>query len=274
MMRSSVISYCGVIVAGSLIAVPTAQAQHGQAGLVDITPYKATYALTLGPNGPHSPFRTGSGRLIIEITGSRCTEYRVVRSMTGTLNSDRGPLKVQSESVITENVFGTQLAFSFNERNNNNPPRHVSLIARREGGRITVASGGRKVELPGNVVFPLHHERMLITAMHSGRKSISADVYNPEDSPGSVDRTSFTMGPDVTAPLPKGHAANIKELQNEKRKRVAAVFKNMQTGKIRVQEQMTRFNNNIMTVSDARFEQLRVKATLAAVTMLPQRPCN
>jgi hypothetical protein len=110
--------------------------------------------------------------------------------------------------------------------------------------------------------------------MRSGRKSISADVYNPEDSPNSVDRTSFTMGPEVTAPLPKGHAGNIAALQSEKRKRVEAVFKNMQTGKIRVQERMTRFNNNIMTISDGRFELLQVKATLAAVTMLPQRPCN
>ena len=49
---------------------------------------------------------------------------------------------------------------------------------------------------------------------------------------------------------------------------------NMSTGKIRTQERMTRFSNNIMTVSPARFEQLQVKAGLVAVTMLPQRACN
>jgi hypothetical protein len=273
-MRSLITSYFGVIVAGSLVTASAAQAQHGHGNVAEITPYKATYALTFEPNGSNSPFRGGSGRLTIEITGSRCTEYRIVRSLASTMNSDRGPLKIQSEAVFAENAAGTQFAFSLNERNNTGPARQVSLVARREAGRITVTSGGRKTELPGNAIFPVYHERMLLAAIRSGRKSVSADVYNPEETLNTVERISFTFGPEVVGPLPKGHAADIDALRSEKRKRVDAVFRNTHTGKIRAQERMTRFHNNIMTISHARFDQLQVKASLAAVTMLPRRSCN
>lgn len=143
-MRSLITSYFGFIVASLLIAAPIALARHGQEAIAKITPYKATYALTFGPNGSNSPFRGGSGRLTIEITRSRCTDYRIVRSLTSTMNSDRGPLKIQSEAVFAENTASTQFAFSYNEHNNTGPARRASLVAHREAGRITVTSAVRK----------------------------------------------------------------------------------------------------------------------------------
>mgnify|MGYP001233699257 CR=1 FL=1 len=263
-------------VALSAASAAQAQPQSGQAA--DITPFKAVYKLEFAPSDEKSPFQGGQGRLTIEFTGSRCTDYRMVRTLNVTLNTNNGPLNVKSEATFAESAASSQFAFSFTEQANGKVSRQYNVLARKnDNGGATITSRslpGGKAELPKGTLFPLQHERMVIAAATAGRKSLTLTAYNPEDAIGSVEQMSYTFGPESKNALPKGHPADIEALRTLTRQRVEVIFRNQQTGKIRVRERMTRFNNSILTVSDALTEQLRIKAGLASLTMLPQKPCT
>jgi hypothetical protein len=261
----------------ALSAASAAQAQPQSGPAADITPFKAVYKLDFAPSDEKSPFQSGQGHLTVELSGSRCTDYRMIRTMNGTLNSDKGPLRMQSEATFAENPAGSQFAFSLIEQANGKVSRQYNLVARRnDNGRATITSRslpGGKSELPKGTLFPIQHERTVIAAASSGRKSLAITVYNPEDTIGSVEQMAYTFGPENKNALPKGHPADIEPLRSQMRQRVEAIFRNHATGKIRARERMTRFNNSIFTVSDALSEHLRIKASLASLTLLPQKPC-
>ncbi len=258
-------------------AVSAAQAQPQSGPATDITPFKAVYKLDFAPSDEKSPFQSGQGRLTVELTGSRCTDYRMIRTVNGTLNTKTGPLKVQSEATFAENPASSQLAFSLIEQANGKVSRQYNLLARKnDNGGATISSRslpGGKAELPKGTLFPIQHERMVIAEASAGRKSLALIAYNPEDAIGSVEQMSYTFGPESKNALPKGHPADIEALRTQPRKRVEVIFRNQKTGKIRARERMTRFNNSILTVSDALSELLRIKASLASLTLLPQKPC-
>ncbi|WP_338633381.1 EipB family protein [Afipia carboxidovorans] len=268
------------LLAGSiaLSAVFTAQAQPHTASAVDITPFKAVYKLDFGPSNDKSPFKSGQGRLTVEFTGSRCTDYRMIRTVNARLTTIGEPLTIQSEATFAENAASSQLAFSMVERNNGKVSRQYNLIARKnDSGGATVRSGslpGGKADLPKGTLFPIEHERAVIAAASAGNKTLATTFYNPEESIGNIEQMSYTFGPESKTALPKGHPADIEALRNQTRQRVQAIFRTQKTGKIRVRESMTSFNNGILTVSDALFEQLRIKASLQSLTMLPKQACS
>lgn len=261
----------------TLPTTPAAQAQSPAAPTADLTPFKAVYKLSFGPSNNKSPFKSGQGRLTIEISGSRCTDYRVVRSMNGKLITQDGPLNIQSEATIGENSAGSQLAVSFVERVNGKITQQYSLVGSKNGdGSVTIASRnlpGGKADLPKGTVLPMQHELMVNAAAAAGRKSVTANVFNPEISLTTVEQTSHSFGPENRTALPAGHPANIEALANVPRHRAELVFRDQKTGKIRAQEQMTRFTNGILTVSDTLTEQLKIKASLESLALLPRSPC-
>ena len=261
----------------ALSAASAAQAQPQSAPAVDITPFRAIYKLDFGPSNEKSPFKNGHGRLTVEFTGSRCTDYRMIRTVNGTLNTNAGPLSIQSEATFAENPASSQFAFSLIEQANGKVSRQYNLVARKNDNGATITSRslpGGKAELPKGTLFPIQHERMVIAAASAGRKTLAVTVYNPEDTIGSVEQMSYTFGPESKNALPKGHPADIESLRKQSRQRGEAIFRNQKTGKIRVLERMTRFNNSILTASDALSEHLRIKASLASLTLLPQKPCT
>jgi hypothetical protein len=258
-------------------AASTAQAQAQAASAADVTPFKAVYKLDFGPSHGKSPFKGGQGRLAVELTGSRCTDYRMIRTVNGRLNTDRGPLGVQSEAVFAENPAGSQLAFSLIERANGKVSRQYNLVARKsDDGAVAITSRslpGGKGDLPRGTLFPIQHERTVMAAASAGRKALAITVYNPEDTITSVEQMAYQFGPESTNALPKGHPADIEALRDQKRQRVEAIFRNQKTGKVRARERMTRFNNSILTVSEALSDDLRIKASLESLTLLPAQPC-
>jgi len=265
---------CGLTI---LALCTAAQAQTSQSPASEITPYKAVYRLEFAPAGKSSPFTGGTASLTVEYTGSRCTEYRMIRTVKGTLNSDRGPIRLTSEAVFAENPAGTQLAFAFIEHVNGQKSRQHNVMARRNaGGGVTVTSSqlpNGRIELPRDVNLPLYGERLIMDAASGGRKSLTLKVYNPEVSLTSHEETALAFGPEVSNALPKGHPADIDALRNKPRKRVEIVARSA-TGKVRMKEKLTRFNNSILTTSQVLDDQLQIKANLASLTMLPQKPCS
>ena len=267
---------CPVLMALTVISFAAATTASGTPGTGDgFVPYKAIYALTFHPDA-RNQMKSGSGRMTIEFTGSKCTEYKIVRSMTHSMRFEQGDLKIASEAVTTENPASTQMAFSYVERHNGNIQRQETVTARRDATGIVATSAklpGGRIQLPAATLLPIQSEFAVIDAMTSGRKSLNADTYNPEISPANIDRLSVTIGDAVTSPLPKGHPAAINALAAKPRYRTKLVFADGKTGKIRAREQLTRYISSILTVSDTALDHLKIDAKIVSLTILPQRPC-
>ena len=261
----------------TLPAVSIALGQPQTTPGADIAPFKAVYKLDFGPSNDKSPFKSGQGRLTVEFTGSRCTDYRMIRTVNSKLNTDKGPLVIQSEATFAENPASSQFAFSLIEQANGRISRQYNLVARKnDNGGATITSrslSSGKAELPKGTSFPIQHERAVIAAASAGRESLAITVYNPEDTIASIEQISYKFGPENKSALPKGHPADIEALRDQTRQRVEIIFRSQKTGKIRTLERMTRFNNSIFTVSEALSEDLRIKASLESLKLLPTKPC-
>jgi hypothetical protein len=244
----------------------------------DIIPFKAVYNVNYAPTNDQSVIISGKGSVTIEIAGSRCTEYRGARTVTFTMNTRNGVDKYQSVATEVGDPAGTQIAFSYSERLNGKQVKQFSLTGRRgDDGRITITSRslpGGKAELPKGTLLGLQYEQMVQAAITEGRKSVVANVYNPEISMTAVEHTTTSIGPEVRTALPAGHVANIEALKNAPRHRVEMIARDANTGKVRVREQMTRFPNGVLTVSDTVMEYMKIKAAIGSLTMPPQKACS
>lgn len=267
--RLAAIEACIIVIAACL-PITSAVAQTAQP--TEGTPRRMVLNLTFAPAKASDPLKSGKGRMTIELAGSRCTEYRMVRHTVADLQFAGGAIKLVSDATMTENGDGTQLAFSITDRVNGEVKRQDSLVARKTPQGIVATSqklpGGR-LQLPADVLLPLHHDRLSDAAVRE-RKPLVAAVYNPEDSLSSIDRITYRTGDEVKTPLPKGHPASA--MADAPRYRVE-ILRNDKNGKFRVRENMTRYLNGVFTVSDTVFENMRIKADLASVKLLPQKPC-
>jgi hypothetical protein len=196
----------------------------------------------------------------------------MIRHTVADLQFAGGAIKLISDATITENGDGTQLAFTITDRVNGEVKRQDTVVARKTPQGIVATSrqlpGGR-LQLPAGVLLPLHHDRLSDAAVRE-KKPLVASVYNPEDTLSSVERVTYRTGDEVTTPLPKGHPAAA--LADAPRYR-AEIVRHDKNGKFRVRENMTRYLNGVFTVSDTVFENMRIKADLASVKLLPQKPC-
>jgi hypothetical protein len=266
---ASAIAAVALLLAGSLVAAD-AVAQTTQP--IEGTPRRMVLNLKFAPAKPSDPLKSGKGRMTIELSGSRCTEYRMIRHTVADLQFAGGAIKLISDATITENGDGTQLAFSITDRVNGEVKRQDTVVARKTPQGIVATSqqlpAGR-LQLPAGVLLPLHHDRLSDAAVRE-KKPLVASVYNPEDTLSSVERVTYRTGDEVKTPLPKGHPAAA--LADAPRYR-AEIVRHDKNGKFRVRENMTRYLNGVFTVSDTVFENMRIKADLASVKLLPQKPC-
>ena len=255
-----------------VIGVPASHAQARSQPQIEGTPRRLVLNLTFAPAKASDQLKSGKGRMTIELSGSRCTEYKMIRHTVADLQFAGGAIKLMSDATMTENGDGTQLAFAITDRVNGEVKRQDSLVARKTPQGIVATSqklpGGRVV-LPADVLLPLHHDRLSDAAVRE-RKPLVAAVYNPEDSLSSIDRITYRTGDEVKSPLPKGHPAAA--MADAPRYRVE-ILRNDKNGRFRVRENMTRYLNGVFTVSDTVFENMRIKAELASVKLLPQKPC-
>lgn len=258
-----------------LIAATAVLATATAAAAADLVPRRMEIALRFEPVPQNPQFKGGSGRMVIDLGGSRCTEYRLSRSTVAKLRFEGGTVDLVSEATITENGDGTQLAFAITDRVNGEVKRQETALARKTADGILVTSrniAGGRLQLPRGVVLPIHHERLADAALADKRKALAVKIYNPEDTLTSIDQISYSFGGPLAEPLRKGAAAE-KLMGNAPRYQVEMLRKD-KTGKFRVREKLTRFANGVFVTSDTQFDNMRIKANLTGLKLPPQPPCR
>jgi EipB-like len=207
-----------------------------------LAPHRAIYEMKLGDSRSGSGVTDLSGRMVFEITGSVCEGYtQNMRFVMETSNRDGASSTTDMRSSSWEDGAAGRYRFTVSNYRDQEQTDSTSGNALRsavgsaasgktsdkggdkpadKAGEKTAASGGEvKVELtkpqantfnlPGKVVFPVQHSRMLIDAAVAGQSLLDADLYDGSEKGEKVYATTAVIGKPVKA-APVSIAAKVK----------------------------------------------------------------
>ena len=202
--------------------------------------------MKLGDSRSGSGVTDLSGRMVFEITGSACEGYtQNMRFVMETSNRDGASSTTDMRSSSWEDGAAARYRFTVSNYRDQEQTDATSGNALRSGegasgavpgktadkgagGKDAAAakgSGEVKVELtkpkattlnlPGKVVFPVQHSRMLIDAALAGQSLLEADLYDGSEKGEKVYATTAVLGKAVKGE-PVSIAAKVKNAEKLK----------------------------------------------------------
>jgi hypothetical protein len=237
---------CGVM---SVAVAGTAYAQAlTTRSPVNLAPHRAIYEMKLGDTRSGSGVTDLSGRMVFEITGSVCEGYtQNMRFVMETSNRDGASSTTDMRSSSWEDGAAARYRFTVSNYRDQEQTDATSGNALRSGEsaggaggvagkaadksaaskEIATAKGAGEVKveltkpqattlnLPGKVVFPVQHSRMLIDAALAGQSLLEADLYDGSEKGEKVYATTAVLGKSVKGE-PVSIAAKVKNAEKLK----------------------------------------------------------
>ena len=164
---------------------------------VHMAPHRAVYDLELASSEARAGLSGASGRMVLEITGSRCdgwsVEFRIVNDFTLTSGDTR---LVDSRSSSWEAADGTRLRYSQRQYADSRLESETLLSVTRDavgepGQGIVTEPEEESFTLPPGALFPVAHQNKLLTAARAGEQRDDSTVYDGSDGAKSYQAISF-----------------------------------------------------------------------------------
>mgnify|MGYP001172903066 FL=1 len=190
----------GLVTALSLAAASAPAAAETASGAVRFVPHRAVYEITLASTNAGSGVTDMQGRMVYELTGSRCEGWtQNMRFATRMTNQDGGE---QLNDLVTsswEEAGGSVLRF------NQSQSRDGKLIEISQGD-ATRQPDGKKVDvalvkplkksltLDAGIHFPVQHSMALIAAAQAGKSVMTSDLYDGSEKGEKVYQTTAIIG--------------------------------------------------------------------------------
>lgn len=193
--------------------MPPLQAAAGAASGKEVVfvPHRAVYDLSLDGVSTASGVAAVDGRIVYELSGSRCEGYaQSMRFVTQTLNQQGDVQTTDLRTSSWEEVPAKRLRFSTSTFQN-------EVQAEQTQGEATRAQGNgaatvdlvrpekREFPLDGNIYFPIQHSMAIIQAAREKRFIFSANLFDGSETGDKIYATSTAIG----RPLKDGHGAPI-----------------------------------------------------------------
>lgn len=180
---------------------------------IDFVPHRAVYDITLDRSGAGAGVSDMTGRMVYELTGSRCEGWtQNMRFVTRMVNQDGG---TQLNDLVTsswEEQGGKRLRFNQTQSKDNQPEEISQGDARRSAdGKSTVVEmvkpARKKMTYGGDVLFPIQHSMALVAAARAGRSSMTADLFDGSEKGEKVYQTTAVIGRKIVPGAVKSPAA-------------------------------------------------------------------
>jgi len=197
----AVLVVCSVTIATASFRAPDAAADAP----INFIPHRAVYAVELARGNPTGGVADLTGRLVYELTGSRCDSFtQTMRFVTRTTNGE-GQLALSDMRSSFEEA-GNGKRFAFNSQNF----RNKRLSERTEGVAEIVTPSDQQLKISltrpraasktfsRDVMFPVSHSFALIKAARAGKKLLITDLYDGSDEGLKVFRTTAVIGAEMT----------------------------------------------------------------------------
>ena len=205
------------VVSALWIALGTGWAGGSSAGEeVQIAPHRAVYDLELGSSEPRAGLSGATGRMVLEITGSRCegwtVSFRIVNDFTLAAGDTR---LVDSRSSSWEAADGTTMRYTQRQYADSRLESETLISITREAvdqpGQGTITKPEESsFTLPAGALFPVAHQVKLLAAARKGETRDATNVYDGSDGAKSYQAISFIgerQGPAPVAAEVEGSGA-------------------------------------------------------------------
>jgi hypothetical protein len=169
---------------------------------VEFASHLAVYDIRLKKADPASGIADVTGRLVVELSGSDCQGWSVgFRMVSRFLNSEGDdPRLIDLQSTSWESDNGREMHYTQREFLNNTLNAESKLTANHTGKVVAVAveTLDQQVELPGEIVFPMTHQRRIIEAAKRGENMDRSVIYDGAEPDKYYTAVTF-IGPELKA---------------------------------------------------------------------------
>ena len=195
------------------VAAAVASAAPVLAETVEFVPHRAVYEITLDRTAAGAGVSDMTGRMVYELTGSRCEGWtQNMRFVTRMVNQDGG---TQLNDLVTsswEEADGKRLRFNQSQSRDNQPEEISQGDARRSGDDkrtvVEMVKPARKeMKLSGDIAFPIQHSMALVAAARSGSTSMTADLFDGSEKGEKFYQTTAVIGRKIVPGAVKSPAA-------------------------------------------------------------------
>jgi hypothetical protein len=214
----------GAAVAGGVILiVPLAPlpAHAGPSG-ADFRPHRAVYDITFDHATPGSGVADMSGRMVYEMTGSRCGGYAQNMRFVTRMTNQEGVAQINDLRTSSfEDLATHRLRFSSSQYENQKlSEASQGSAGPGNGARFTEVKltkpAKKTVKLPSDIYFPIQHSLALVEAAQAGKSMFTANLYDGSDKGEKFYETNAVIGQraeagsvQVPAAVPNGDKLNV-----------------------------------------------------------------
>lgn len=182
----------------ALAAAPLLLAALPADAAVQLTPHRATYALSLDGNTSAKRVNAAKGQIVYEMRGSPCAGYSVQLRQSTDLDTDGGGRLTSAISTATwEDGDGNAYRFRVTNTINGERPDEADGVAERKDGKLVVKATKPEVEtieLAKGVLLPTQHVLKVLNAASAGDSVVEAPVYDGSPDARKIYDTLSVIG--------------------------------------------------------------------------------
>ena len=164
---------------------------------IQLSPHRATYAVSLDATKSGTRINGAEGRIVYEMRGSACAGYSVQLRQDTQLATEGGRVNSAVSTATWEDGDGKSYRFRVSNRINGETTEEADGVAERKDGALTVTATkpeAQTVTLGGNVLLPTQHVLRLIGSAESGEAIVEAPVFDGSPDAKKVYDTLAVIG--------------------------------------------------------------------------------
>jgi hypothetical protein len=200
-----------------LALLPQGQGLRAQAGKpIELVPHRAVYDMALGEVRGGAGVSSLSGRMVYEITGSKCNGYtQIWRYVTRSADGDGDVTINDQRSNSWEDGDGRRLRFeSTNYRNRKLVSRVAGRAMRSSDNEridVTITQPAKKsISFKSDAMFPIQHSIAMIEASRKGQRLFATDFYDGSENGEKIYHVSTLLGKKLAA----GYNSKLAKMAN------------------------------------------------------------
>jgi hypothetical protein len=193
---------CAAAMSAAMLVTPISNS-HAQVGggAVQFRPHRAVYDISFDHATPGSGVADMTGRMVYEMTGTKCGEYAQNMRFVTRMTNQEGVAQVNDlRTTSFEELAQHRLRFSSSQYENQKLSEASQGSAGPGNGssftEVKLIKPAKKtVKLPSDIYFPIQHSLALVEAARAGHSQFTANLYDGSDKGEKFYETSAVIGP-------------------------------------------------------------------------------
>lgn len=261
----------------SILLLP-AMAATAPVFAAQLSPHRATYALTLDGSKPAKRVNSAKGEIVYELRGNPCAGYSVQLRQTTDIETDSGRINSSITTASWEDGEGASYRFRVVSGEGDEPMEEADGVAERRDGQIMVKATKPEEEtfsIGKSALFPTQHVLKVLTAAAQGESLVEAPVYDGSPDARKVFDTLTVIGRGTNDP--KGLEAPATSGNLSGRTRYPLVISYYERGTDGQTPDYTisfdLFDNGVSRALKLDYGDFALRGVLTSYEALPQEAC-